>query len=314
MTRKPQEGFSLLETMVALAVLLGVGGIVMSGMTQMMKTQGTIANRTEMHTSVRSATELLSQEVGQAGKVALPHPGTPVTLSAASAINDTTITVSNSAGMFDGEQLVIDGGPSQEQVTVNPGGISGSTVTLTKNMVNAHPNLAPVTVLGAFSSGIVPPTMANGSSATVLKLYGDLNGDGNMLYVEYTCDTTNGILYRQQLAFDAPHSAKIVTPTATQEATMALLTNITPNPPPVGATCFTYQVQPVGVDNYVTDVAITLTAQTANVDPTTRQLQKETKALLNVSPRNVFDAFNNATLKNTNRVQPMPPSVTALLP
>ena len=69
MTRKRQMGFSLIETMVALAVLFAVGGIVMSGMVQLMKTQGTIANRTDMHTSVRSATELLEQEIGQAGRL-----------------------------------------------------------------------------------------------------------------------------------------------------------------------------------------------------------------------------------------------------
>ncbi len=42
MTHKKQLGFSLIETMVALAVLFAVGGIVMSGMVQLMKTQGTI--------------------------------------------------------------------------------------------------------------------------------------------------------------------------------------------------------------------------------------------------------------------------------
>src|SRR5256885_10774473 len=79
MSLKPQRGFSLLETMVALAVLLGVGGIVMSGMVQMMRVQNTIGNRTEMHTSVRSATELLQQEIGQAGKVSLGPPNVNVT-------------------------------------------------------------------------------------------------------------------------------------------------------------------------------------------------------------------------------------------
>jgi len=66
-TRKLQLGFSLLEMMAALLVLLVVAGIVMSGMSQMMNSQNQIANRTEMHAGVRSATELLQQEIGQAG-------------------------------------------------------------------------------------------------------------------------------------------------------------------------------------------------------------------------------------------------------
>src|SRR5690348_5062297 len=81
MTDKRQTGFSLLETMVALSVLSVVGAIVMTGMVQMMKTQGTIANRTEMHTSVRSATELLQQEIGQAGRLTLGSPIGGVTLA-----------------------------------------------------------------------------------------------------------------------------------------------------------------------------------------------------------------------------------------
>src|SRR5229473_3220309 len=72
MTHKEQTGFTLLETMVSLVVLLAVSAIVMGGMNQMMKTQGTVANRTEMHTSVRDATEVLEQEIGQAGKISLP--------------------------------------------------------------------------------------------------------------------------------------------------------------------------------------------------------------------------------------------------
>jgi hypothetical protein len=40
--------------------------------------------------------------------------------------------------------------------------------------------------------------------------------------------------------------------------------------------------------------------------------QKESKALLNVSPRNVYDAYQLSTLSN-NRVQPIPSFVTSLL-
>src|SRR5712692_8587419 len=72
MRRKQAAGFTLIETMVSLIVLLAVSAIVMGGMSQMMNTQGTIANRTEMHTSVRGATQLLEQEIGQAGRISLP--------------------------------------------------------------------------------------------------------------------------------------------------------------------------------------------------------------------------------------------------
>src|SRR5580765_3981926 len=40
---------------------------------QMSGSQKTIWNRTEMHSGIRGATELLQQEVGQAGRVTLPN-------------------------------------------------------------------------------------------------------------------------------------------------------------------------------------------------------------------------------------------------
>ena len=41
-------------------------------MAEMTNQQQTIWNRTEMHSGIRGATELLQQEVGQAGRITLP--------------------------------------------------------------------------------------------------------------------------------------------------------------------------------------------------------------------------------------------------
>jgi hypothetical protein len=142
----------------------------------------------------------------------------------------------------------------------------------------------------------------------VLKLYGDINGDGNMVYVEYTCDTTAGNLYRNSIAFDAASKPAVT-------ASEVLLDNISANPG--GTDCFTYMPNPqpvVGANTYVLDVAITLTVHTAVKDPTTNAYITETKALLNVSPRNVFDVWQLASGGINNRVQPMPPTVANLLP
>jgi hypothetical protein len=65
---------------------------------------------------------------------------------------------------------------------------------------------------------------------------------------------------------------------------------------------------------FILDVAITLTVRTQTLDPVTRQYQTETKALLNVSPRNVFNTWQHAGLGLRNRIQPIPPTVQALLP
>ena len=61
-----------MEMLIAVGLLLAISSIVTSALMQMMNQQQTIWNRTEMHSGVRGATELLQQEVGQAGRIALP--------------------------------------------------------------------------------------------------------------------------------------------------------------------------------------------------------------------------------------------------
>jgi prepilin-type N-terminal cleavage/methylation domain-containing protein len=340
MTHKEQTGFTLLETMVSLVVLLAVSAIVMGGMNQMMKTQGTVANRTEMHTSVRDATEVLEQEIGQAGKISLPVApvGGWLMLTPVFVPKDVPVTVpvSFSPGLttlFDGELLLVDVGTNQETVTITCGPPAAPTPGACTTagwwagpFLNTHNNLAgvPVSAPGAFATGVVPPApgvmpnpppgfagYTNGSTGTVLKLYGDVNGDGNMLYVEYSCNTGTpaapGFLYRNQMVFNTPAALKpAVNPS------MVVLSNVLANPPTANGAavpCFTYQVITVGLNAefvFVTDVAVTLTVQTPLQDPQTHQFDRETKALLNVSPRNVFNAYLLARQDITNRVQIMP--------
>jgi prepilin-type N-terminal cleavage/methylation domain-containing protein len=334
---RSQAGFSLPELLIAVTILLIISSAVTSGLLQMTNSQRTIWNRTQLHAGVRSATELLQQEVGQSGRVALP--GT-VTISADVAMGANTATLTVVAVpavtdlrkiIFPGERLIIQPGGNEETVEVS--NVTATEITISRSVdardttiqlffVNAHPAGAVVTVLGGFATGIVPPGFLNGSTATTLKLYGDINGDGNMVYIEYTCDPApappalpavvppgTGNLYRNVIPFDQT-TAKLAATTS-----QVLLSNIQANPG--GTACFTYMPNPqpiVGADTFVLDVAITLTVQTQTIDPITKQFQLETKALLNVSPRNVFNVWQLASAGVANRVQPMPPTVTNLLP
>jgi prepilin-type N-terminal cleavage/methylation domain-containing protein len=315
-----EAGFSLAEMLVATAILLIISSAVTSGLLGLTNSQKTISNRVDMHAGIRSATELLQQEVGQAGRIAVPGTATlNGTIGAAGAatvgITQTVNGVASPsvAGLFVGELLDIDAGTAnQETVAISVVNTASNQITAT--FANPHLNLnTPANVYGGFASGIVPPQpgYANGSTGSVLKLYGDINGDGNMVYVEYTCDPLpggTGNFYRNVVSYDA-----VAKPAVT--ASLALLTNIQTNPG--GTACFTYMPNPLPVvsgNTFVLDVAVTLTVQTQSVDPITKQYQTETKALLNVSPRNVFDVWQFATAGITTRVQPIPPSVTTLLP
>ena len=280
--------------------MLSISATVTSALLQMTGSQQTIWNRTAMHSGVRSATELLQQEVGQAGRVTLPSA---VTLAANVSSGAHTVTVNSAAGMFQNELLTVGTGDSQETVTVTAVNHAANQFTATFGV--SHAAGSPVTALGGFATGVVPTTHVNGSTDTTLKLYGDINGDGQMVYVEYTCDTEGGFLYRNTMAFDAGAKPALT-------SAHVLLGNVEPNPGDDG--CFTYEEKVVNGVTFVVDVAITLTVRTQHKDPVTQEYQNETKALLNVAPRNVFNAWELASISSNNRIQPMPATVAALLP
>src|SRR5215831_19884217 len=68
-----ESGFTLIEVLVSIVVLLLVSDTALDGIRNLSKNTRTVTNRTEMHAGVRNATELLQQEVGQAGRVSLPN-------------------------------------------------------------------------------------------------------------------------------------------------------------------------------------------------------------------------------------------------
>ena len=83
---------------------------------------------------------------------------------------------------------------------------------------------ARVMPAGGFAEGIIPTTKANGSTASTLKIVGDINGDGSIVYVEYTCDWNAGRLYRNMM----PYTAAAKPALAVEQV---LLDNLQPNPP-----------------------------------------------------------------------------------
>jgi hypothetical protein len=315
---------------------------------QMTKSQTTVFNRTEMHSGIRGATELLQQEVGQAGLISLPisnlkttsavTPELPYTNTAAGCSpTDVTLSAVNgmwadSVGRKDGIKLTFLGtnaGAGVYPETVRVTNIAGNTITACFRHKHLVGN--PVMALGGFAEGIIPQASGhapdwvpypNGSEPNRLKLFGDINGDGGLVYVEYYCDNgdpgTDGShnLYRKVTKYG---DAK--TPLTDSDI---LLSNVWPNPPDTNGVerpCFEYQE--VTIKNtlndddshpYVLDVAITLTVQTQQKDPVTRQFQKETKALLNVSPRNVFNTWMLAGNSIWDRIQPTPQKIKTLLP
>ena len=341
--KRSQKGFSLLELMVSVAILVIVAGAVIMGMIRMTWSQSTVMNRTQMHSSVRNATELMQQEVGQAGRLG-SQPGlqftTAITVPAGSTsvVATPTITTTGTGnattGMYVGENLVVDPSTTNEE-TVTVTALTSTAITAT--FLNSHLANVPVLIMGGFASGIVPPTTssmdllvgnntdtattpltsATASSGSTLKLYGDINGDGTMYYVTYNCNQTAGTLYRYISNTSDVNTAAALTSTL-------LLDNLGPNPPSNSpAPCFTYFTKdaPVNLtgggtvtETFVVNVSVTLTVNTQNKDLQTSATQTETKALLNIAPRNVFEAWQLASSPSGYvRAQPMPANVYSAL-
>jgi prepilin-type N-terminal cleavage/methylation domain-containing protein len=346
--KRCQKGFTLLELMVSVAILVIVAGAVIMGMIRMTWSQSTVMNRTQMHSSVRNATELMQQEVGQAGRIAA-QPGLQFTtaitvlagntsVTASPTITTTATTGSATDRLYPGEQLVVDPSTTAEETVTIIQVISGTSIQAT--FVNSHLANVPVLVMGGFASGIVPPdtssmfvlqgndtahqTLTKGtggtaSSGSVLKLYGDINGDGTTYYVTYNCNQAAGTLYRYISTTNDVN-------TATQNLSSTLLLDNLGQNPIVGnapAPCFTYYTKDMPVtqtggttitQTFVTNIAVTLTVNTQNNDLQTGATQTETKALLNIAPRNVVEAWQLAgSPSGYTRAQPMPPNVYSLL-
>src|SRR5438876_5271357 len=124
-TNKTGAGFSLLEVMVALVIMLGLCGVTFGAMIYLQNSLVSTNLRADMHSAMRAALALMTQEIGQAGALTF----TPKTLGAAVTANAAAQSVALSAttGIFVGEILVIDTGSTQERVSVTA--VNSTTVT-----------------------------------------------------------------------------------------------------------------------------------------------------------------------------------------
>jgi len=284
------QGFSLLELMVSVALLLVIAGAVFLVMMAHQKLSATQHLKADMYLSIRGATELMTQEIGQAGLVTLP----PSQLSAAvtASTSPRTVEITSTTSMYVGEKLLVDTASSQELVTVTALNTSPSQITGVFN--NNHLSGAVINALGVFPQGVM-----SSSTADQLQLFGDIHGDGSLVYIHYDCNATAGTLSR---------SVTPVTPTVSaSNASQVLLNNLIANP---GATpCFQITTTTVGSNTFVTNVALTLSVKTSAPDPQTGAYLTMTKSYQNLAPRNVLAGLELANVPFLDRLQPTPPNL-----
>ncbi len=242
--------------------------------------------RSDLRAGLRNATELLVQEIAQAGVIG----GLPNTLTGTVAASPTPlpVNVASTTGLFVGEKLQIDVGSASEVVAITAIG-SG---TITGVFTRSHAANAPITALGVLPQGVLST-----STGTQLRIVGDVNADGSVVYVKYDCDVSAGALTR---------SSTPITASASNPGTV-LLDNLVANPD--GTPCFTYTSTTAGGYTFVTAVGVTLTARTVQIDPQSGTFFTETKSFLHVGPRNVLIGLTLANAGITALLQPIPPGV-----
>ena len=304
-------GFSLVELLVSMTILLVIAGGVVSAISTSEQAYSRTEVKSVMYENVRGVAELMAQEIGQAGLASLPTPAPTLGAAVVPSALAQTVAVSSTASMYlaiaptggqlPGQQLLIDAGASEELVTLT----SFTSTSITAIFGKPHLLGATISTLGAFPYGVVTTGTTDGSTATVLNLFGDINGDGTLVYVRYTCNpgttAAPGTLTRSVTTITAGVTAL--------NPAQNLLTTLIANPG--GTACFQYTTQPaVAGYTFTTGVGITLSVQTTAPDPQTHQYLTMTKSFLNLEPRNVLVAYELATAGITNRLQPTPANVT----
>jgi prepilin-type N-terminal cleavage/methylation domain-containing protein len=281
-----QQGFSLLEMLVAILLLMIISGTAFQALSYYQKNYLSTQLRVDMHSSMRAAMELLTQEIGQAGLLSF----SPTKLAGDVTANTSaqSVTLASTAGIFVGEKLLVDVGSVQELVSATA--VTSSTVTgvFSKN----HSTGAIVTAVGIFPQGIMST-----STSTRLQLFGDLYADGSLMFAQYDCNPAAGTFSRSI----TPVSA------ASISASQVLIANVVANPG--GTACFQYQTTSISGTTFVTSVGITISVRTAQRDPQTGAYVTMTKSFLNISPRNVLAGLDDAQNAIIGRLQPIPPNL-----
>ncbi len=213
--KNSEAGFSLVELMISMALLMIIAGATISAMNSSQKRYRQSEAERALHQQMRGAIDQITQEISEAGLVPTGMELiSGVTAGAVTTAGFTTqiptltvawatggaqsITVSSVAGLFINENIWVGTGANAEAVTI--GSINTSTKVITLNTTapntsglsspSGHAIGAPVFPRGIFPAGVLVPNATQGSTNSTLRLFGDINNDGVLNLVQYDCPQT----------------------------------------------------------------------------------------------------------------------------
>ncbi len=321
-----QAGFSLIEILVTTVIIVLLMAVVSQFFDATQRRYRGNQLLAEVYQGQRSVLDSMTQQIGQAGLN--PDFSPPTTLSAGVTGSGTAqqVSVGSKKGMLQGNAVIVDTGAAQERVKMTA--VSPSTQAFSGVFNLNHAVNAPViSDAQPFSTGIL--TTTNG---ILLRFYGDINADGTLKYVEYSCypvgadrttscpttgtTTVGGSAYNLYTLYRSTTDVAFASP-ATANAGTPMLDNVVATNAgigPSGVPVFSFQTQTLGTDTVVTGVNITLTLQTLIRDPDSGQFRTVTLSS-QIIPRNIVNAilvFNRSGKDPT--ILPSKPAVLPMTP
>ncbi len=336
--RASQSGFSLLEMLFSLSLLLILSGAILGGMGNMQKNYRGDEIRNVLHAQMRATLEMMEQEIGQAG---LPTSGIEgnavyggsgaagpvgsVTQSVTASTTAQSPSITN-ALVQTGVNVIVDTGANAEVVNIQntSGGNPPTQITAVFQKAHTAPfNLYP---LGVYPNGIAftnPPTVSSTTPITLsyqsVIVFGDISGTGKLSVVQYSCPTaanagpadSNGVQWGPLVRTEYDYVGGTWTsPGPTNMLDMVRVK--TTSYPTAADGCrfdFNVNVPPVVSWYMVTSVNVTLVAESSRNDPTTNAPVVITKSFMNIQPRNIVNALNLYNYNNS--LVPVPGDVYA---
>jgi prepilin-type N-terminal cleavage/methylation domain-containing protein len=209
--RDRQNGFSLIELLIVLALLLIVVSFIVSGFTNGIRTLRREKGLAERDADIKRSLELLSLELTQAGVV----PTFRLDNGSSATLNGNITTASNQVnlnsttcvrGLYPQRPLIVklpENSPGSEVLKIKTVDSTNCNVGITANPTTNHSSGESVSSpMFPNMFGILNPPPATIPSATLSKtissstslnpvrlgFVGDILNDGNLYYVEYTYD------------------------------------------------------------------------------------------------------------------------------
>jgi len=342
--KAPGAGFSLIEMLVSVAIIMLLMSAVFPFLFQSQKRyQGNVVIA-EANQSARAALEVITQEVGQAGF----NPNFTANKTSAVSVTPNAsaqcITLNNISQINPGDWISVDTGPSNEMVQVLSTSDVSGTPCGSSNQIQAvfqkpHAgSTTPFPILSykmPYGTGILRTTGT--STDQRLEFYGDIYQDGVIRYVVYSLSpvspaasvSINGTTYTLYNLYrsvtpvtftNLPAPVSYAPPANNQASPMVanVLYNATNQAGPTGQAIFAYPTQVVigVVPNQITVVGtlkVTLSVAVSPKSLETSQAQWFTMAT-QIRPLNLSAAISVNNTGGAIYLPPMPKSLPMAFP